>query len=150
MRYTDALIPLIEEAYADLFKNAELLGDMLGFKASEATRTPFEMVVECVMISAFLADTFKNMAVAPMDESGWEQHGFASLDDCKAAWEQAKPALFDAIKNFPQDKLEESIVTPWGTFTCVQFMAYCYWNPMWHAGQMAYIQMIHGDAEMHF
>jgi hypothetical protein len=150
MLYTQALPKLIEEAYGDLFKQADALKDRLDFKAAESNRTPLEMVVECVTSPMFLADTIKNQALAPMDEETWEKPGFESLEQCKAAWDEAKPALFEAIQNFPSEKLEEQIVTPWGTFSWYSFMAYCYWNPMWHAGQLAYIQMMHGDTDMHF
>ncbi len=150
MQYLTALLPLIDDAYSDLFKNAEKLADKLNYKASETTRTPLEMVVECVTSPMFLAQTIKDKALAPMDESTWEKPGFESLDQCKTAWQEVKPLLFEAIENFPEELLLEEIVTPWGTFAWRDFIAYCYWNPMWHAGQMAYIQMIHGDVEMQF
>lgn len=150
MLYTHALIPLIEEAYSDLFNQAEKLQDKLDFKASDSCRTPKEMLIECTTSPVFLAATIKNQALAPMDEETWEKGEFESIAASKALWENVKPDLFDAIENFPSEKLLEEIVTPWGTFTWHSFMAYCYWNPMWHAGQLAYIQMIHGDTEMHF
>jgi hypothetical protein len=69
---------------------------------------------------------------------------------CKAHYESVKGGLFEAIRGFPGDKLLDTIETPWGTFTWRDFMSYAYWNPMYHVGQLAYIQMIHGDTAMDF
>jgi hypothetical protein len=150
MQYLDALIPLIETAYSDLFKNAAELSDKLDYKASETTRTPLQVVAECVTAPLFLAQTIKGQTLAPMNDETWEKPGLETLAKCEAEWNSVKDELFEAIRTFPSDKLLENIETPWGTFPWRDFIAYCYWNPMWHAGQLAYIQSIHGDVEMHF
>lgn len=150
MTYQEALIPLIEDAYNDLFKNAQRIADKLDYKAAPTCRTPLDMVVECVTSPHFLAPTIANRALAPMDEESYANHGITSLEAAQAAWEAAKPSLYAAIREFPSDQLEVPIETPWGTFPWRDFIAYCYWNPMWHAGQLAYIQTIHGDTDMSF
>lgn len=150
MTYLSALIPLIEEAYADLFRNADQLADKLDYKAAETCRTPMEIVCECATSPRFLAETIANRSLAPMDESTWERADIDTLAKAKSEFETAKAALFIAIEGFPSELLLNSIETPWGTFTWRDFIAYAYWNPMWHAGQLAYIQTIHGDTEMHF
>ncbi len=150
MTYQEALVPLIESAYEDLFKNAERLKDKLDYKAAESNRTPMEMVVECATVPPFLAKTIRDMAVAPMDGDEPHASGGMTLEQARAAYESSKADLFDAIRNFPAEKLEEKIETPWGTFAWRDFISYAYWNPMYHVGQLAYIQMIHGDTAMDF
>jgi hypothetical protein len=150
MKYVHALPPMIEEAYQDLFKNAEQLGDRLDYKASPTCRTPLELVRECATSPTFLAATIRDRKLAAMDESTWENNSLTSLEACRDAWEAAKGDLFGAIEGFPDDLLLSEIETPWGTFKWRDFIAYAYWNPMWHAGQLAYIQTIHGDTDMHF
>ncbi|QYK56562.1 MAG: hypothetical protein KF733_03560 [Fimbriimonadaceae bacterium] len=146
MTYQDALARLIENAYDELFTNAEKLKDNLDYKAAESNRTPRQMLVECATVPPFLAETLKNRALASMD--GEEGSASMSIEEAKAHYESVKGALLDAVRNFPADKLEEKIETPWGTFAWYEFMSYAYWNPMYHVGQMAYIQMIHGDTSM--
>lgn len=150
MTYLSALVPLIEDAYTDLFKNAAALKDNLDFKAAPTCRTPLEILNECVTVPAFLTATIASQALAPMDDQTWERADLNSLEACIAEWEKAKAPFLDAIANFPEAKLMENIETPWGTFSWRDFIAYAYWNPMWHAGQLAYIQTINGDTEMHF
>lgn len=144
MLYTDALVDLIEDAYQELWENAHKLEGKLDFKVADSNRTPMEMLVECATVPGFLAPTIRNQALPPMEG---EQPSFdlKSIAECQAHYDSVKADLFDAIKNFPQDKLKDKIETPWGTFTWQQFMAYAYWNPMYHVGQLGYIQMIHGD-----
>lgn len=149
MTYQEALIPLIEDAYADLFRNAEKLGDKLGYKAGEKNRTPLEMLVECATVPQFLGPVIRNRALPEnMDEPG-EFPGLDSVAACRAHFDSVKAELYDAIRDFPDDKLLEKIETPWGIFPWRDFMAYAYWNPMYHVGQLAYIQMTHGDTSMH-
>jgi hypothetical protein len=152
MTYQEALPALIEEAYGDLFKNAERLGpDKLHYKAADSNRTPLEMLIECATVPPFLAQVIRDRAMpANIGEEPHDNSGFDSVESCKAMFESVKEDLFAAIRNFPGDKLLETIETPWGTFTWRDFMAYAYWNPMYHCGQLAYIQMIHGDTAMDF
>ncbi len=150
MTYVNALPDLIESAYEDLFKNADRLGDKLGYKASESTRTPLEMLVECSTVPPFLAKVLRDQAMPSDMEEPHDNSGFETVEACKAHFESVKGELYDAIRNFPEDKLTETIATPWGVFTWRDFMSYAYWNPMYHVGQLAYIQMIHGDTAMDF
>jgi hypothetical protein len=151
MTYQEALVPLIEAAYDDLFKNAERLGDKLQYKASETTRTPMEMVIECATVPPFLAQVVQDRAMpAEVPSEPHDSSGLETVAACKAHYESVKGGLFEAIRGFPGDKLLDTIETPWGTFTWRDFMSYAYWNPMYHVGQLAYIQMIHGDTAMDF
>ncbi len=144
MLYTNALVELIEEAYKELWENAEKVKDKLDFKPSETNRTPLEMLVECATVPAFLTPTIRTQSLPPMDGEHPE-FDLKSIAECKAHFESVKGGLYEAIKDFPQDKLTETIETPWGTFTWKSFLAYAYWNPMYHVGQLSYIQLMHGD-----
>ncbi len=151
MTYQEALVPLIEDAYGDLFKSAERLGDKISYKAAETNRTPLEVLIECATVPGFLAPTIRNRALAPMDaEKPHEESGLDSVEACRTHFNSVKEDLYDAIRSFPAEELLNTIETPWGTFTWRDFIAYAYWNPMYHFGQIAYVQMIHGDTEMGF
>lgn len=149
MQYQEALSALIEDAYTELFKNAERLKDHLNYKAAETNRTPIDMLRECSTMPPFLAGVIKDRAL-PADMTPHATEGLDSVEACKAHYESVKEQMLEAVRNFPSDKLMETIETPWGIFTWRDFMAYAYWNPMYHVGQMAYIQMIHGDTAMDF
>lgn len=148
MTYQEALVPLIEDAYAQLFSNAEKLSDKLDFKASKDNRTPLEMLVECVTMPDFLAPVIRNRALPENTDDYEEPKGLDSVDACKRHYEKAKNGLLEAIRNFPAEHLHDEFDTPWGHFSWLSFIAYAYWNPMYHVGQLAYIQMMHGDTKM--
>lgn len=150
MTYQEALPDLIDEAYNELFKNAERIKDKLDYKAAESNRTPMEMLVECATVPPSLAKTIRARA---MPNDAGEMHatdGLDSIEACRSYYESVKGELFEAIRSFPEEMLTQDIATPWGTFKWRDFMAYAYWNPMYHTGQLAYIQMIHGDTSMDF
>ena len=154
MTYQQAIIPLIEDAYKTLFSNAEALSDKLDYKPSEAARTPLELVVECVQSPKMLAGILRagkmpEDANAEYEASMEEAKSLTSIEACRAEYEAHRGEIFDAIRGFPEDRLAEDVETPWGTFPWRDFIGYMYWNPMWHAGQLSYIQTIHGDSEMH-
>lgn len=146
MKYTDALPDLIEGAYKELFEAADKVA--LDYKAAESNRTPLEMIVECATVPGFLAPTIRALAMPPMDGPMPTFDHLKTVDDCRQHFDSVKADLYDAIRAFPQERIMEKIATPWGTFTWVEFMSYAYWNPMYHYGQIAYIQMIHGDTSM--
>lgn len=154
MTYKQAIVPLIEDAYHNLFSNADALGDKLEYKASETTRTPLALVVECVQSPKMLAAALDHRGM-PADIEGdypkYEEEAKALTDvaSCRAYYESYKQDLFASIERFPEELLPVDVETPWGTFPWRDFIAYLYWNPMYHTGQLAYVQMIHGDGEMH-
>lgn len=150
MTYLEALPALIEDAYRELFKNAARIEGKLDFKAAETNRTPIEMLVECATVPQFLAPTIRNRALPAEMGEPHATNGLETIEACKKHFDSVKGELFEAIRSFPESKLEETIDTPWGTFTWRDFMAYAYWNPMYHVGQLAYIQMMHGDTAMDF
>ncbi|RYG30577.1 hypothetical protein EON81_24670 [bacterium] len=154
MTYQQAILPLIEDAYKNLFGNADALAGKLDYKASETTRTPLELVVECVQspkmfIEVFRAGRMPEDVNAEYEKSIEDAKRLTDVAACRAEYESYKADLFEAITSFPEARLAEDIETPWGTFPWRDLIAYLYWNPMWHAGQLSYIQTIHGDTEMH-
>lgn len=149
MMYQEALVALIDDAYGDLFRNAEPLSDKLDFKATENNRSPREILAECATGPAFLAQVLRTRAMPENVPDEPHDQAVQSVEDARVKFESLKGDLYDAIRTFPTEALMETIETPWGTFAWRDFMAYAYWNPMYHVGQLAYIQMMHGDTNMY-
>lgn len=149
MDFISTYVPLISNAYLELFKQAAHLENMLDYRASRTCRSPKELLLECVSLPTYATLALNSRELPPLDESDWVYKQFESLDSSRADWEAVKPDFLKAIERFPTEKLLEEVKSPWGTFSWRDFIAYCYWNPMWHAGQLAYIQMIHGDERFH-
>jgi hypothetical protein len=149
MTFQEALVTQIDDAYSDVWKYAEMIEDHLDYKPSETTRTPLQILQEVATIPTGLTgiiSTLKLPETFEEDPSLYEN--LTSIAACKEFFEAHVGPLKEAVLAFPSEKLTDSIDTPWGTFTWVQFLSYLYWNPMWHAGQLAYIGLIHGDSRM--
>ena len=71
---------------AELFKNAEALGDRLDYKASETTRTPLELVQECATMPAMLAGTIRTRRFPEGMDEGPTDAPPADLAACRAAY----------------------------------------------------------------
>jgi hypothetical protein len=149
MDFSSTFVPLISNAYEELFKQAAAIEHRLEYRASRTCRSPKELLLECVSLPTYATLALNSRELPPLDQFNWAYKGFDSIESSQADWKAVKPDLFKAIEGFPSEKLVEEVKTPWGTFPWRDFIAFCYWNPMWHAGQMAYIQMIHGDEKMH-
>lgn len=149
MTYQEGLVKLIDDAYADMWKYAGFIEDKLDFKPSEATRTPLEMLQEVSTVPGLFIGLLRDRKMPDtFDEDPGLYQSLDSIAACKAEYERHAEGLKAAVREFPSELLEETIDTPWGTFTWTQFMSYLYWNPMWHSGQMAYIGLMHGDKRM--
>jgi hypothetical protein len=81
-----------------------------------------------------------------------ERAGWTTIEDCEAALKPRLEKLFDAIRKCSDERLEETQWLPYDggrDFTIAEIMDYPRWNANYHLGQIAYIQMLYGDKEMH-
>lgn len=70
------------------------------------------------------------------------ESGLAKLKEANAAFEAFVQAL-------PDERLGDKVVFPWQETTVAGTIMYFDWNNTYHLGQLAYIQLILGDTEMH-
>jgi hypothetical protein len=73
-------------------------------------------------------------------------------DKALAALEKNTAVLVSAIEALPNELLGDKLILPFGegmemTLAEVQFAAY--WNMVYHVGQIAYVQTLYGDKQMH-
>ncbi|MBS1700564.1 MAG: hypothetical protein JST12_02805 [Armatimonadetes bacterium] len=75
-----------------------------------------------------------------------EKAEWTTLAECERVLEFNLDLLLKAIRTFPTERLEESVLEPWGYETTYKdLILYQYWNTTWHTGQVAYIQTLLGD-----
>ena len=81
-----------------------------------------------------------------------ERAAWKTVDDCEKVSKENLTALFDAIKNCSDERLKDTQWLPYDggrDFTIQEIMEYPRWNATYHLGQIAYIQILLGDKEMH-
>ncbi len=84
-------------------------------------------------------------------EAQKEREAWTTLDDCERVCRERTAKLMQAIDDFPEADLDQTLFLP---FTGKEhpywdIMMYPYWNATWHTGQIAYVQTMLGDQDMH-
>ncbi len=128
--------------------------DKQEWKPLDEGRTVLSQLQECATAPVFFAKILRDRAVPPMEEGAFER-ALAELDTVEkalAALDVNTADLLGVMGAFPDEQLAATIVMPWGggmpmTFEQLLFMTY--WNVVYHYGQIAYIQTLYGDREMH-
>lgn len=141
---------------AEAFRYAHAVpAEKLDWKPAESARSVLELGRELAKCADWAVDIMdgKGMElhaeVAAAEE--WDQ--WLTLADCEAAAQVKLENFNQRLKNFPTEKLEETIDLPFGaggsmrTFTMREMLDYPRWNAIYHLGQIAYIQTMYGDNE---
>lgn len=120
----------------------------------DAGRTALSLVQECAVMNRYFAGILRDRK-AP--EFNWAEYQAAcnaleTSEKALAELEKATDELVREICAFPEGELATMVRMPWGEgftvpFQAVMFMPY--WNMTYHQGQLAYIQTLYGDREMH-
>ncbi len=129
-------------------------GDKQDWKPLDLGRSALDQVQECAVINGFFTGILRDQAVPPLDWGAYKAACAAldTPDKATTALTDSAKALAAAIEAFPEDKMDDTVTMPFAegmvmTFGQVMFAAY--WNMTYHTGQIAYIQTLYGDNEMH-
>src|SRR5262249_45005288 len=118
-----------------------------------AARSLQDILAEC----ALLPDTWHASLLEgpeaplryPADFQG-EKAKLDTLDKIRAVGDPAVERLCRQIEALPDPDLDETRDMPWGqSMTVADRIFICYWNTVYHYGQVNYIQMMLGDTQMH-
>ena len=123
--------------------------DKYDWKPEETSRSAKEVFIEAVAMFSNTAGMLEQRAMPAGYEEMVEKFGKMSAEELSTQAEKDIKVLVEAIKAFPASDLEQTMDLPWGTMSFFDIMCYPYWNMMWHAGQINYIQTLYGDQEMH-
>ena len=81
-----------------------------------------------------------------------EMEQWKTVEACQAECNKQLTRLFELYKDLPDSRLSETKWLPYDggrDFTVKEMMDYPRWNFTYHLGQIAYIQTLYGDKEMH-
>jgi hypothetical protein len=130
--------------------------DQLDFKPTETNRSLMDLIRECAMAPEWAVDIINGAQPDWSEESlaaiNAEQSKWQTVEHCKRECESRLEKLFALYRSLSDEKLNESWFLPFDggrDFTVVEMMEYPRWNFNYHTGQVAYIQLMLGDKEIH-
>jgi hypothetical protein len=147
------IIGSIRHSADGLVRNLNAMpADKLNWKPLDAGRSALQMAVECGVISHSAAKTLNTRQdpVMDMDEYQRIQTDTDTAEKAAALLSQGTDAVIAAIEAFPAEHIDGKVKMPWGQeITFGDLMKLIHWNNVYHTGQIAYIQTLYGDKEMH-
>lgn len=155
MRLQDYVANLTESATATLFRNAYAIPpEKLTWTQCEQTRSALDQLQECsqtaLVFSKILRGESVEMSPRNFIKAKRERESWTTIEKCEKHAVTHTLELMESIRNFPESRLEERTIAPWGSeVTFGEILIAQYWNVVWHTGQIAYMQRIWGDKAMH-
>ena len=151
------IINLINDSVDTLYRNARALpADKLTWEPTETNRSALSMLQECVQSPTWTITMLNERRVGDFSEEAWgamqaERAQWDTIDKCEAECRARIAKLIEAIEAFPDADLETTLFLPFTQkdHPYWDIMMYVNWNNVWHTGQIAYLQVMLGDKEMH-
>jgi hypothetical protein len=122
------------------------------WKPLDVGRDAVDQAVECAGFNLLGAKCLTTREDPKIDLAAFEQMKAENNTPEKALalLDRATTSLVAAIEAFPPEHLDDTVTMPWGMkMTFAELLFLNYWNLVYHQGQIAYIQTLYGDREMH-
>jgi hypothetical protein len=158
MRYLDQLVKQTQKAVDDICRAAEALpADKEAWSPGGEARTVLDQMREVATQAAWFLPIIRDRKVPEFDrhailEAKRLRESFDTIEQCAEAARSSTVELCQAISAFPESRLDEEIVMPFGggsAMTMADVLGLPYWNMVYHLGQINQIQLALGDKEMH-
>ena len=156
MKSKDFILHATKSAADTMFRFARAIEpSKLDWKPAEHSRSVLDMLQECVQSPRNACKLLSERTVS-FDPEAYQKaieqrKEWTSIDQCEAEFEVRFAELEEIVNGFPEQEMESTIFL---LFTQKdhpfwEMMLYPYWNMVWHTGQIAYIQTLYGDTQMH-
>lgn len=117
------------------------------------TRSAVAVVAECAAFNNLVAGIIgsKDTGVGTFEDVQAASQGATSREQAKGSLVSSVTNLKDVVSALSDDELGETIQAPWGQPMSRFGLANVAAGHMWyHNGQVAYIQSLNGDSDMHW
>lgn len=151
----DFVAELTQQAVDGLFRNAAAIPeDKLNWQPADDARSVLDQLQECAQVPKAFTKMLQGESVVFTPElfmrARKERQEWTTVEECEKICRFNTGKLIEAIKAFPDNKMNDTVMAPWGVETTFkEALIAQYWNTVWHTGQIAYIQRLLGDKEMH-
>lgn len=158
MRLQEYMIDVTRQAAKEAFQYAKAVpADKVDWKPLDAGRSVLDQCRELAMCPTWAQDIISNKEQpewneATMEAIKKEQEQWKTIEDCEAECNRRLEAYFQYLREMPDSRLTETKWLPYDggrDFAMPEMMDYPRWNFNYHLGQIAFIQTLYGDKEMH-
>lgn len=158
MRYQDYSIKATRDAAKEAFKYAKAVpADKIEWKPLDAGRSVLDICRELTMCPTWAYEIIEGKEQPKWDEETMaaiqkEQSQWTTIEACETECNKRLDKLEGLYKNIADERLANTKWLPFDggrDFTVEEMMDYPRWNFTYHLGQIAYIQILYGDKEMH-
>lgn len=157
MRFQDYIIEATRSAADEAFRYAKSVpAEKLEWKATDSGRSVLEQCRELAMCPKWAQDIIRGT------EPEWNEETMAAIqaeglqwttvEACEEECKRRLDGLFALYSEVSDERLKETKWLPYDggrDFTVQEMMDYPRWNFNYHLGQIAYIQTLYGDKDMH-
>lgn len=156
LKFQEHIADATVNAAKEAFKYAKAVpADKLDWKPAEATRSVLDQCRELAQTPVWAIAIIENQPMPTeedMAKSMEVTRSWTTVEQCEEkCLENLKP-LLEIFKNMPDERLNDTKWLPFDggrDFTMVEIMEYPRWNFNYHLGQIAFIQLMYGDKDMH-
>ena len=157
MNLQEHMITTTQAAASEAFRYAKAVpADKIDWQPQDLGRSVLDQCREMAMCPTWAMDIIGGADITgspeAMDAAQREQEQWKTVADCEAECGRRLRALFEVYRTMPDERLSETKWLPFEggrDFTMPEIMDYPRWNFNYHTGQIAYIQTLLGDREMH-
>jgi uncharacterized damage-inducible protein DinB len=157
MKVVDYVADSAKEAAVAAFRYAAAVpADKFDWVPSEGGRSVLSMVQELAMTPTWQYEVLAGPPAEWSEESGAEQKAMMSqwttIEQCRQQFDERFAKLEVYVRALPEERFTETKWLPYEggrDFTVLEMLDYTRWNCTYHQGQIAYIQLLYGDKEMH-
>jgi len=158
MRFQDHIIEETKKAAAEAFRYAVAVPeDKVEWSPLDNGRSVLDQAREMAKCPVWAYAIISGGPMPAPDEAVMAQQkaemdAWKTIDVCKAECETQLEKLYELYATVTDERLAETKWLPFDggrDFTYKEMMDYPRWNFNWHAGQIAYVQTLYGDKDMH-
>ncbi|MDQ2985282.1 MAG: hypothetical protein M3R13_01005 [Armatimonadota bacterium] len=158
MRLQDYIVDATRSAAREAFKYAKAVSaERLEWKPLDEGRSTLDICRELAMCPEWAESIISGQEMPEWNEETiaavkTQQEQWKTVEDCETECNRRMESLFAMYRDMPDERLTETKWLPYDggrDFTMPEMMEYPRWNFNYHLGQIAYLQTLYGDREMH-
>lgn len=159
MRLQDHIVKITTEAVDELFRNARAVpADKLEWSPMDQGRSVLDQIQECAQVPKFLAGVIENQEVPTLTAEDFVKmrkmrREWTTVDECERVCIFHTDLLCRAVLSRTEEELDKIVTLPFGPDGITEPLAKVAMrhqiNVVWHTAQIAYIQVLLGDKQMH-